>query len=64
MKADEKSKTLFLNGKEVDSFDLTGDETKDLAAAKKLLAEQDIEDARRRDAPGADCSLGLCGSAP
>jgi hypothetical protein len=53
MNADRKSKTLFVNGKEVSPFDLTGDETKDMAAAKRLLAEQDMADAdaRRHDQP-------------
>jgi hypothetical protein len=48
MNADVRLKTLFLNGKEVDSFDLTGDEAKDMEAAKKLLAEQDFAEARQR----------------
>lgn len=47
MSEDEKSKTLFLNGKEVTTFELSGNETKDLAAAKRLLAEQAIDEVRR-----------------
>lgn len=63
MNAEDKSKTLFLNGKEVDSFDLTGDEKKDMAAAKKLLAEQDIEDSRRQPVmPENDAPASACGS--
>jgi hypothetical protein len=46
MKAPEKSTTIFVNGKEVDSFQLTGDEEKDMAAAKKLLAEQHAAESR------------------
>jgi hypothetical protein len=65
MNADEKTKTLFLNGKEVDSFNLTGDEKKDMAAARRLLAEQDIEEAHRRTDLVADvaagCLAGACG---
>ena len=35
-------KTLFLNGEEVDANETTGDRAKDLAAARKLLAENGI----------------------
>lgn len=54
MKAEEKSRTIFVNGREVDSFQLTGDEEKDMAAAKKLLAEQHAAESRvaTEDAPG------------
>lgn len=47
--ADQHSKTLFLNGKEVASFEPTGDEAQDLAAAKKLLAEESVAATSRVD---------------
>jgi hypothetical protein len=35
-----RSRILFLNGKEVSDFELTGDPATDLAAARRFIAEQ------------------------
>jgi hypothetical protein len=56
MKTEERTKTIFVNGKEVASFQLTGDEEKDMAAAKKLLAEQHAAESRATaEEPPAEC---------
>jgi hypothetical protein len=41
-------KTLFLNGEEVEANEPTGDQEKDLAAARKLLAENGIAGLQER----------------
>jgi hypothetical protein len=44
----QQRKTLFLNGEEVDAIETTGDQAKDLAAARKFLAEKGIEGQQER----------------
>ncbi len=43
-----KQKTLFLNGVEVESIEPTGNTTKDLAAARRFLAEKGIDKPQQR----------------
>ena len=40
---EDKRKTIFLNGVEVESIEPTGNSSKDLAAAQRFLAEQGIK---------------------
>ena len=46
--AHAKPKTLFLNGVEVDAVEATGNHAKDLAAAKRFLAEKGIDKPQER----------------
>ena len=43
-----KQKTLFLNGVEVESIEPTGNTVKDLAAARRFLAEKGIDRPQQR----------------
>jgi hypothetical protein len=43
-----KHKTLFLNGVETESIEPTGDMAKDLAAARRFLAEKGIDKPQQR----------------
>jgi hypothetical protein len=43
-----KQKTLFLNGVETESIEPTGDAAKDLAAARRFLAEKGIDKPQQR----------------
>jgi hypothetical protein len=45
------SDTLFLNGKEVAVFKLTGEAAKDLAAARRFLAEKGLSRPQLRLTP-------------
>jgi len=40
---EEKRKTIFLNGVEVESIEPTGNSSEDLAAAQRFLAQQGIK---------------------
>jgi hypothetical protein len=48
MATETKQKTLFLNGVEVESIEPTGNNAKDLAAARRFLAEQGIDKPQQR----------------
>ena len=43
-----KQKTLFLNGVETESIEPTGNAAKDLAAARRFLAEKGIDQPQQR----------------
>ena len=43
-----KQKTLFLNGVETEPIERTGDASKDLAAARRFLAEKGIDKPQQR----------------
>jgi hypothetical protein len=43
-----KLKTLFLNGVEIESIEPTGNTAKDLAAARRFLAEKGIDKPQQR----------------
>lgn len=43
-----RQKTLFLNGVETESIEPTGDAVKDLAAARRFLAEKGIDKPQQR----------------
>ena len=43
-----KQKTLFLNGVETESVERTGDAAKDLAAARRFLADKGIDKPQQR----------------
>jgi len=44
---EEKHKTIFLNGVEVDSIEPTGNSAQDLAAAHRFLTEQGVQRPQR-----------------
>jgi hypothetical protein len=47
-KPEAKQKTLFLNGVETESIEPTGNTAKDLAAARRFLAEKGIDKPQQR----------------
>lgn len=47
-KPEAKPKTLFLNGVETESIEPTGNTAKDLAAARRFLAEKGIDKPQQR----------------
>lgn len=47
-KPETKQKTLFLNGVETESIEPTGNADKDLAAARRFLAEKGIDKPQQR----------------
>lgn len=48
MNSSGKQKTVFLNGVEVGAMETTGDREKDLAAARKFLADKGIGGPQQR----------------